>query len=379
MNNPYYIQPASESIASAGNIALGGLVDYRIRGQQQEQEKQRLMQEQQQKAESAEIIERIKNKSPEAIYDLMQSDPKLAESVMKGQKFVDQETKQSLVDGLMRYRLGEDVETMVMRQAQSVKAKGGDPSDTLRWGMMPKEQRDKMADIGIAMNATPEQWERYQQMSGNISAEKVQDFDIKRQTLEFRKLENKERSLDRQLKREDNDIKRHSLEQKMQENKRQINIAKNDQLANIESARGNIDNMLNTIDEAILTDDSTIEAATGPLSSRTLTISSDTADFEEIIKTIDAQAFLAQIPNMKGMGALSEAEGNKLAGALKNLSLRQSAPRLKKNLMEVQRLMVKGRENITRRYGVDETIPDTPSSAPSPQEIDELIKLYGGE
>lgn len=379
MNNPYYVQPAN--LNQGLGMALSGIADYRQRQHQkaeldQKAEQGRLIAEQEEQEKSS-IISRIAGKEPEAIYELMQSDQKLAEGVMKGQKFVDEASRRNSTDEMMRYLAGEDVESVVKRRAESVKAKGGDPTDTLKWGMAPKERRDKMAEMAVAINSTPEQWERYQQITGKISADKAADIDIKQQTLGIRKLENKERALDRQIARESNDVKRQALEQRMAENRRKIDVAKNEESAGIESARGNIDNMLNTVDEALLTPDDVIEDATGPLSARLPTTDQDTADFEEIIKTIDAQAFLAQIPNMKGMGALSEAEGNKLAGALKSLSLRQSSSRLKSNLQEMQRLMLKARQNISRRHGVKETVPDTPSAQPDPQEIDDLFKMYG--
>ena len=81
---------------------------------------------------------------------------------------------------------------------------------------------------------------------------------------------------------------------------------------------------------------------------------------------------------MKGLGALSDAEGKKLSAALQNFSLRQSPERLMENVREAQRLLLKARENVARRYGVPETVPDTPASQPTPEEINELLQQYGG-
>ena len=185
-------------------------------------------------------------------------------------------------------------------------------------------------------------------------------------------------ALNAQIKREANDLKREQLEVKLDEMERKRDETVDGKVAEVESARGNIDNMLNTLDRVMQTPLDTIERATGPISTKTPTLRSSTADFEELVSTIDSQAFLAQIPNMKGLGALSDAEGKKLSAALQNFSLRQSPERLMQNVREAQRLLLKARENVARRYGVPETVPDTPASQPSPEEINELLQQYGG-
>ena len=86
---------------------------------------------------------------------------------------------------------------------------------------------------------------------------------------------------------------------------------------------------------------------------------------------------MAQIPNIKGMGALSDAEGKKLAAALQSFSLRQSPARLMENVREAQRLLLKARENVARQHGVPETIPDTPAVESSPEDVDAILKKYG--
>lgn len=185
-------------------------------------------------------------------------------------------------------------------------------------------------------------------------------------------------ALNAQLKREQNQLKRDEMEVKLEELKRKRDETVQEKAANVESARGSIDNMINTLDRALQTPISVMDNATGPVDRMTPTFRQSTADFEELISTIDAQAFMAQIPSMKGLGALSDAEGKKLSAALQSFSLRQSTPRLVENLKEAQRLMFKARKNIADRYGVPESIPDTPASEPSPDEIEKILKQYGG-
>jgi hypothetical protein len=180
-----------------------------------------------------------------------------------------------------------------------------------------------------------------------------------------------------QVGRETNELKKQELQQKIDDKQLERDAKIREKVAGVESANSNIDNMLSMADRILQTPAGVIDDATGPIESRFPTMSSDVADFEALIETIDAQAFLAQIPNITGMGALSDAEGKKLAAALQNFSLKQSPKRLIENVREAQRLLLKSRTNIAAKNGVPESIPDTPAVESSPVEIDFLLKKYG--
>jgi len=180
--------------------------------------------------------------------------------------------------------------------------------------------------------------------------------------------------------REANAIKRQELRLKVDEA-----IAKRDEIARgkiaeVESANSNIDNMINTIDRVM--SNPSLKDVVGSFEGRMPAAASMLDDQESdaiaLLDTLGSQAFLAQIPNIKGMGALSNAEGEKLQSALQNLSRAQSEKQLTASLKEAQRLMIKARKNVADRYGVKQSVPDTPSVAPSSSEVDALLKKYGG-
>ena len=178
--------------------------------------------------------------------------------------------------------------------------------------------------------------------------------------------------------REGNSIKKQELQLKLQDKIDARDAKVNEKAAEVTSGRATIDNMLNTADRVLNTPMDVIGSAAGPISSRTPTLSQDTANFEELLNTLSSQAFMAQIPALKGMGALSNAEGEKLQSSLQNLSLRQSPERLVENVKEAQRLILKSRENLSKKFGVPDITPDTPAAAPSPTNIDALLQKYGG-
>jgi hypothetical protein len=215
------------------------------------------------------------------------------------------------------------------------------------------------------------------------------DIDISRQNVRIA-------ALNADIARENNVLKRQELEMKLGQAERDRDEKVRTKVADLETANSNIDNMLNTADRILKTPKNVIGSAAGPISSRVLTVSQDTADFEELVNTLGSQAFLAQIPSIKGMGALSNAEGEKLTAALQNFSLRQSPERLVENVREAQRLLMKARKNIAERSGLPQTPQDRPASAtstsgapaggpraqqpvPGTPLIDSLLQKYGAQ
>lgn len=183
-------------------------------------------------------------------------------------------------------------------------------------------------------------------------------------------------ALNAQINKESNQLKKDELLLKRDEMKRKRDDEVRAKAADAEGARSTIDNLLNTADRILATPKNVIGSAAGPISSKMLTVSQDTADFEELVNTMSSQTFLSQVSAMKGLGALSEKEGDKLQAALQNLSLRQSPERLVENVKEAQRLMLKARGQLAKRYGIPDTIPDTPAVQASGDEIDALVKKY---
>jgi hypothetical protein len=159
------------------------------------------------------------------------------------------------------------------------------------------------------------------------------------------------------IAREGNDLKRKELALKVQDAQTARDDKLREKVSEVSSAQSTIDNMLSTAQMALDTPKSVVGSAAGPVSSRVLTTSQATADFEELVKTLGSQAFLTQVKSMKGMGSLSDAEGKKLEAGLQSLSLRQSPERLMSNIKEMQRLMIKARENLSNKFGA----PTSPS------------------
>jgi hypothetical protein len=77
----------------------------------------------------------------------------------------------------------------------------------------------------------------------------------------------------------------------------------------------------------------------GPITSKTPTFKEASADAERAIETVQSQVFLSQVNQMKGLGALTEKEGDRLVASIANLSLNQSPDRLQRNLLYIEDTM----------------------------------------
>lgn len=162
--------------------------------------------------------------------------------------------------------------------------------------------------------------------------------------------------------REGNDLKRQELRAKLDDAQRERDEKIRGKVADVESGAGNIDNMLNTIKR--IEKNPRLNDVLGAIEGRMPALTSDeSADAIALIETLGSQAFLSQIPNIKGMGALSNAEGEKLQAAFQNLSRKQSEKQFKETLNEATRLLNKGRNTLEKRYGVPLGNPDTPAAA----------------
>jgi hypothetical protein len=161
--------------------------------------------------------------------------------------------------------------------------------------------------------------------------------------------------------KETNVLKRQELKQKIDEATEKRDATDRDQRATVANQVADVDNFLNTAARILQTPENIIKSATGPVTAILPTFSQDVADFEALVEALGSQAFIAQIPKIKGTGALSEKEGDKLQASLQTLSLKQSPARLKENVTEAVRLLTKVRENISLKYGVQAPPFDVPA------------------
>lgn len=205
----------------------------------------------------------------------------------------------------------------------------------------------------------------------------------------YRKESNRIAAMNAAANREGNELKRQELRLKIQETQQKMDDAVRDKVATAESSASNIDNMLNTI-QRIKTSKG-LSDVVGSLEGKDwyptqlaagLNIANpfggssgdDRADAIALIETLSSQAFLSQVPAMKSTGSLSNAEGDKLSTALQSLKRAQSEKQFMASLDEASRLVLKARENISKRYGVPLNKPDTPAAPGARPPLESFFK-----
>ena len=200
-----------------------------------------------------------------------------------------------------------------------------------------------------------------------IDPVKQQELDIKREANEIRRLENKERSLDRQLSRETNELKRQELEDKIAQNKTQREQKSRDIESQANNAVATFDNSLETIDKIL--NSKGFESAVGARIPFIDSLpGSDAQETIGLIETLESQNFLNQIEKMKGLGALSNAEGQKVSSAIGSLNRNMSEEAFKRSLNQIKQFLEKGRRNVIKKYGMPQTEKPTD---------EQLLEKYG--
>lgn len=189
--------------------------------------------------------------------------------------------------------------------------------------------------------------------------------------------------------RETNELKKQELADKLKDAQLKRDQEVRDRATTVESTRSNIDNSLSTIDRVLKNpslNDVLGSFEGGWMGAAKNVFSDEAQDVIADIETIKSQTFLNQLQKLKdasstgasGLGALSEKEGERLMNGIQSLSRKQSEKQFTSNLQEVQRLLLKTRKTLSDKYGVPDTIPDTPNVQTSPDDIDALVKKYGG-
>lgn len=152
--------------------------------------------------------------------------------------------------------------------------------------------------------------------AGEALQQRGQDITVRGQNIsaknaelsrEIQRAELQDKVLDRQIARETNQIKLDELKQKQADVRQKAEIARADRQA---AAQGAVDTFSTALDSLNEIEQSPgLSKAVGIRSAFPTVPGSDAANFEARLDTFKAQTFLPMVQSLKGMGALSDAEG----------------------------------------------------------------------
>lgn len=210
------------------------------------------------------------------------------------------------------------------------------------------------------------------QMRGqDIAAENARlDRDIK-------KAEFAQKAIDRQLQTETNQIKRDDLLLKQQELQKKAEQAKADKYDGYVEQLDTINQTVNTAQKVLNSPgfNGYFGINANPFSSRYIP-GTDAANTESLVDTLKSQIFLANVQKMRGLGALSNAEGQKVQSAIGSLSHSMSEKAAKESINSIISIMEKGRQRLDSKFG-NEAARYRNEQATLPGNTSEFSSLWG--
>ncbi|EFV9011356.1 acyltransferase, partial [Shigella sonnei] len=289
-----------------------------------------------------------------ALRQLATQYPDQIESVRKGMGFIDEEQRNSIGTLAAGARLAssspEAMQSWLQNNAKELTRVGVDPNNVAQmYQQNPSGFGEFVDHLGMAALGPIDYFNVQDKMAGreidrgrlaetirsNQAGEALtargQDIQIRGQNIsaqnaalsrEIQRAELQEKALDRQIARESNQLKLEELKQKQADVRQKAEIARADRQA---AAQGAVDTFSTALDSLNEIEQSPgLSKAVGIRSAFPTVPGSDAANFEARLDTFKAQTFLPMVQSLKGMGALSDAEGKKLSDAVGALSPKMS-------------------------------------------------------
>lgn len=235
---------------------------------------------------------------------------------------------------------------------------------------------DKMLDYQDKMVGRQQEQQRINETIRNNDMTNARGWasnNIAQQNVNLRRMELEDKKYDRLIANETNALKLAELQDKRLQNQQAMEQAKRDKADAYNSGMDNLSRTIETATKVLNSPGFTGYFGTNlnPLSSRFIP-GTEAADTETLVDTLKSQGFLSGIQQMKGMGALSNAEGQKVMDAIGSLSPNQSEKSARAAIKTIIKTTEMAQKRMQQKYGKD--------IQPSQQQLsdDDLINKYLG-
>lgn len=341
----------------------------------------------------------------DALRQLAATNPDQIETIRQGMGFVDADKNQAMGDMSARLNIaaaqGPDA---VMRELathqNTLQQIGVSPEQAWQTYQQSPQGFTQLTDL-IGMHAVgPEKYFDIQDkvagrdidrgklaetirsnQAGESLQQRGQDITIRGQNIsaqnaalsrEIQRAELQDKVLDRQIARETNQIKLDELKQKQADVRQKAEIAKADRQA---AAQGAVDTFSTALDSLGEIEKSPgLSKAVGVRSAFPTVPGSDAANFEARLDTFKAQTFLPMVASLKGMGALSDAEGKKLSDAVGALSPKMSEDAFRSSIGKIRTQLESKLGTVKKQFDYQD--PEVPASQ-QPQQQNGYQSLWG--
>ncbi|MDM2739918.1 phage DNA ejection protein [Citrobacter sp. Cu096] len=341
----------------------------------------------------------------DALRQLAATNPDQIETIRQGMGFVDADKNQAMGDMSARLNIaaaqGPDA---VMREIathqNTLQQIGVSPEQAWQTYQQSPEGFTQLTDL-IGMHAVgPEKYFDIQDkvagrdidrgklaedirsnQAGEALQQRGQDITVRGQNIsaqnaalsrEIQRAELQDKVLDRQIARETNQIKLDELKQKQADVRQKAEVAKADRQA---AAQGAVDTFSTALDSLGEIEKSPgLSKAVGVRSAFPTVPGSDAANFEARLDTFKAQTFLPMVASLKGMGALSDAEGKKLSDAVGALSPKMSEDAFRSSIGKIRTQLESKLGTVKKQFDYQEPVAP---AAQQPQQQNGYQSLWG--
>lgn len=342
--------------------------------------------------------------------------PSQMEAVQKGMGFIDDDQRDTVGNLAASARLAasnpETFTKWLQNNATDLERVGVDPQQVAQmYQQDPKsfgefadhlglaalgpdkyfDVQDKMVGRGIDQGKLAEQIRSNQ--AGESLQSRGQDIQIRGQNIsaqnaaldrQIKQAELQDKVLDRQIARETNVTKLEELKLKQRDAQDKAQQARSDKQA---AAQGAVDTFTTALDSLdTITNSPGLSKAVGVRSAFPTVPGTDAANFEAQLDTFKAQTFLPMVASLKGMGALSDAEGKKLSEAVGALSPKMSETEFRKSATKIQSQLQNKLSTVKKQFNYQEPPPrqvsqqqpaSNQSQQPAPQQQTGYSSLWG--
>lgn len=325
-----------------------------------------------------------------ALRQLATQYPDQIESVRKGMGFIDEDQRNSIGTLAAGARLAssspEAMQSWLQNNAKELTRVGVDPNNVAQmYQQNPSGFGEFVDHLGMAALGPIDYFNVQDKMAGreidrgrlaetirsNQAGEALtargQDIQIRGQNIsaqnaalsrEIQRAELQEKALDRQIARESNQLKLEELKQKQADVRQKADIARADRQAAAQGAVDTFSTALDSLDE--IEQSPGLSKAVGIRSAFPTVPGSDAANFEARLDTFKAQTFLPMVQSLKGMGALSDAEGKKLSDAVGALSPKMSEKAFRDSIGKIRNQLESKLSTVKKQFDYQEPVQNTP-------------------
>ncbi|EFH4352861.1 acyltransferase [Escherichia coli] len=347
----------------------------------------------QQEADAAfqkEYAAAIQSGDRQQVRDLMTKYPGQLEKIQSGMKWADEDQRNSIGTLAAGARLAasspEAMQSWLQNNAKELTRVGVDPNNVAQmYQQNPSGFGEFVDHLGMAALGPIDYFNVQDKMVGreidrgrlaetirsNQAGEALtargQDIQIRGQNIsaqnaalsrEIQRAELQEKALDRQIARESNQLKLEELKQKQADVRQKADIARADRQA---AAQGAVDTFSTALDSLNEIEQSPgLSKAVGIRSAFPTVPGSDAANFEARLDTFKAQTFLPMVQSLKGMGALSDAEGKKLSDAVGALSPKMSEKAFRDSIGKIRNQLESKLSTVKKQFDYQEPVQNTP-------------------